>query len=259
MIDILFSESSAGALKTIKDELYVFAFMFDVGDLSQPIDSQYRNDLIVSFYSQIDFEKVDEEELMKSISEFYYGGLKEVEEHMKKGEEFRLWVSNTPQSILGLYYFCNIVKEYDNAVYVLEPPKDLKGFEGNVGCVSWDEIHTKGFQQSLGLERKLSKEEINNYSELWKKQVQDNYPLRVLLNSRIVGVEEDFYDFLIERILGDEPIKEILLIGRLLSEYRISVDYYWFVKRIDYMIDTGKIEVIDKEETSWTRRIRRCS
>ena len=253
MIDVLFSDSAAGALKEVKEDVYALVFLLDIGDLSKPIES--RNELIVSLYSQIDFEDVDEEELSAGISKAYFEGLEELEARLTNGVELRVWVSDTPSSILGLYHLCSILKAYDNSVYLLELPKHLVGVEGIMGSTTWDEISPEGFRQCFGLERKLSKEEINRYSELWEVQVRNPYPLRILLNGQIVGVEEDYYDFLIERRLGEEPIEEARLIGELLHEYRIGINYYWYVKRIAVMIEAGNIVVIDKNANSWERRI----
>ena len=71
----------------------------------------------------------------------------------------------------------------------------------------------------------------------------------------MVGVPEDFYDFLIWKILTKAPIKEARLIGNILGKYPVNMRDSWYAKRIDYLITQGKIKVAEDSENSYARWI----
>lgn len=93
------------------------------------------------------------------------------------------------------------------------------------------------------------------YAGLWGDLVEDNSPLRAVVNGRVLGVPEDFYDFQIWNELTDRPMKETRLIGNILGHSRISVGDWWYAKRIDYYIRQGKIRVARDSEYKYARMI----
>lgn len=42
----------------------------------------------------------------------------------------------------------------------------------------------------------------------WMELTEDNSPLRAVVNGELVGVPEDFYDFLILREITEAPVKK---------------------------------------------------
>ena len=74
-------------------------------------------------------------------------------------------------------------------------------------------------------------------------------------NGRVLGVPEDFYDFLIWKKLTDKPVKEARLIGDILGYFPISVGDWWYAKRIEYYIRQGKIRVVQDSKNTYGRMI----
>jgi len=76
-----------------------------------------------------------------------------------------------------------------------------------------------------------------------------------MVNGRLVGVGEDFYDFAIWKRLTKEPVKEVTLIGNILGNYRISVSDWWYAARIGNFIRQGRIKVAEDSEDAYARMI----
>ena len=90
-------------------------------------------------------------------------------------------------------------------------------------------------------------QELRRYAVLWQELVEEGSPLRAVVNGRVVGVPEDFYDFLIWKRLTRTPIKEARLIGDILGYYPIGVGDAWYAGRINRLIAEGKICVLEDE------------
>ncbi len=63
---------------------------------------------------------------------------------------------------------------------------------------NWGEVAAEEFAGFLSGERIVSKEELRMYASLWNELVEDNNPLRAIVNGKMIGVPEDFYDFIID-------------------------------------------------------------
>ena len=75
-----------------------------------------------------------------------------------------------------------------------------------------------------------------------------------MLNGTLMGVDADFYDFLLWQNLGSEPQSEAAVLGNILAAAQISMPETWFAGRIEHFIQTGKIQVrkISRNEDSRT-------
>lgn len=118
MIEILFGESEATAMKIAIekgvilgsiDKVICLELMLDIGDIREEIDGIYRKQLIFDMYTQNGYYKNEE-----SLKEFKKIGIKYIDEqnrfrkYLLKGEQIRIWYSNAPYAMCGLYYICSI-------------------------------------------------------------------------------------------------------------------------------------------------------
>ena len=60
---------------------------------------------------------------------------------------------------------------------------------------NWGEVSAEEFAEFLTYESVLTKEEVRMYAQLWTELTEDNSPLRAMINGKVTGVSEDFYDF----------------------------------------------------------------
>lgn len=201
------------------EEVICLGFMLDIGDIKEDIDSRYRKKLIYSMYAQEQWgsdEDMDVE--LQKGSECYCNELGRLQKYLEDGESVRIWYSDAPYSICGFYHLCSILQKYENEIRVVKLPEYRIGSHAIVRYRNWGDVSAEEFAGFLVYEKELSVEEIRMYSDLWKKLREDNSPLRAVVNGKVLGVPESFYDFLIWNTLTQKPIKEARLIGELLGK-----------------------------------------
>ena len=271
MVDILFGESEAACMKYAKtiralpaeegepDTVICLAFMLDIGDIQEAIDSSYRQELIFSMYSQ-DQDGHDEAACreLKEAGASYIRGLARLEEYLRQGRAVRIWYSHSPYSLCGLCFLCAWMKSYKNPVSAVELPRYRANGSRIVSCRSWAEVSHDEFRHFLPLERPLSSSEREMYALLWEDLRGENAPLRAVINGNLLSVPEEFYDFLIWRELTDKPLKQAFLIGNILGKYPVGTYDWWYAQRIDTFIEQGKIRVTQDSEKKYARTICRA-
>lgn len=291
MIEVLFGESEAASMKAAKstvivghmsgptavwmagkktppertftgwvegtaEEVVCLGFMLDIGNIKEPVDSQYRKNLIYSMCAQNQYGnnlEIDEE--WKLQGEIYSNELLRLKKYLENGETIRVWYSDAPYSRCGFYSLCRILQNYENEVHVVKLPEHVVRKTSIVSYRNWGEVSAEEFAGFLSHERILTKEEVRMYALLWIELTEDNSPLRAVINGRVTGVPEDFYDFLIWKKLTCKPIKEARLVGDILGYFQIGMGDWWFARRIEYSIQQGKIKVVEDSENKYARVI----
>ena len=294
MIEVLFGESEAGSMKCAKslknvlnrtdgptmvwgdaslippqpeeweavpgtpDEVICFNYLLDVGNIQEPFDSAYRDQLIFSMYTQSGWEE----------SEEYLEGLKEdirrqrqaydrFRAFLEKGEDIRIWYSTAAYSMCGLYWLCNILGNAGNRVYVVKLPEYQETGAGTIiHFRSWGEVSAEQFASFLPLQRELSLHVRRMYGNCWTELVEDNSPLRAVVNGELVGVPENFYDYLIRKEITESPVKEARLIGNILGKYPVMVSDWWYAARIEKLLEKGEIQILQDSSRKYARMIR---
>ena len=93
----------------------------------------------------------------------------------------------------------------------------------------------------------LTKEEILASVETWSYIVKENAPLRILIDDNIVGVEESFFDNIILGFVTDEPQAQAHIMGKMLGKWHGCCDVAFVSKRIEHLIEAGKIRIIEEK------------
>lgn len=255
MIEVLFGESEAGSMKVAKNtvvisktdgptsvwvagkkkvperedsgwiegtssEVICMGFLLDIGDIKEKADSRYRKDLIYSMYAQGQWGK--DAEMDEELSELwgcYCNELNRLKDYLEDGEPIRVWYSDAPYSLCGLYYCCSIFQSYKNEIQVVKLPKYKVRSNCIVNYQNWSEIAAEQFAGFLPSAKSLTREEIQMYAMLWSE------------------------------------LKEARLIGDILGRNQISIGDWWYAKRIDYFIEQKKINVIEDLENKYGRMI----
>lgn len=291
MIEILFGESEAASMKAAKntivigkvngptsvwmagkktpppkpftgwiegtpEEVICLGFMMDIGNIKEPMESPYRRELIYSMYAQNQWEQEEEiEKELKNAGNVYVKELQRLKNYLDNGEPVRIWYSDAPYSRCGFYSLCQILKEYGNAMSVVKLPEYVILDKKIVSYQSWNEISAEEFAGFLPYEKPLSREEVRMYAMLWSDLVEDNSPLRAVVNGKVLSVQEDFYDFLIWKWLKTVPVKEGRLIGTILGHSQLGVGDWWHARRIESYIEQGKIRVVEDSDNKYARMI----
>lgn len=246
----------AGWVEGTSEDVVCLGFMLDIGNIKEPIDSPYRKNLIYSMYAQNQYvknPKIDQE--LKLTGEVYLNELLRLKEYLENGETIRVWYSDTPYSICGFYSLCQILQKYKNEIHIVKLPEYMVRKTSIISYRNWGEVSAEEFAEFLTYESVLTKEEVRMYAQLWTELTEDNSPLRAMINGKVTGVSEDFYDFLIWKRLTRKPIKEARLIGDILGCFQIGMGDWWFARRIEHFIQQDKIKVINDSENKYARVI----
>ena len=266
MIEVLFDESAAatmqmakkeGIINGDKEEVICLALMLDIGDIREDADSQYRGNLIYEMYTQNSYDNSPETlKELKNIGSIYANEQNRLIEYVSKGESIRIWYSNAPYSICGFYYVCNLLRDTSNEIFTVKLPDYIKEDEGIViEYKRWGETPFEKFDIFLRNEKKISKIETKVFSDYWLELKNDNSPLRAVVNGQLIGVPEDFYDYLIYKSLSKGAMKEVRLIGDILGQYPLGISDWWYASRIEKMIENNKINIIEDSDRKYTRTI----
>ncbi len=245
-----------GWIEGMSDEVVCLGFLLDIGDIREDADSVYRRKLIYAMYAQGQWgqdDKLDEE--LRNVGAFYGDELGRLKRFLEEEEAVRVWYSTAPYSMCGFYHLCSILWEYGNEVRVVKLPEYIQRGSVIQSFHNWGEVAAEEFAGFLSEERALDREMIRLYAGLWGELREDNRPLRAVVNGRVVGVPDSFYDFLIWKRLTKEPVKEARLIGDIMGNCPIGVGDWWYAKRIEKFIGEGKIKVTEDSKNKYARLI----
>ena len=280
MIEVLFADSESASMKEAKkkiagkkwmdgkpSEVLCLCYMLDIGDIKKEITSQYRKNLIYSMYHQRQWCNENQgnaeydKELLGGIDDIdiYMQELKRLKTYLEAGESIRIWYSNAPYSQCGLYYVCHVLchvwHKYQDKVHVVRLPEYVVKERLTFSYQNWGEVAPEEFIEFLPDEKKLLQNEVNGYAILWSELVTDRSPLRAMVNGKIVGVPEDFYDSFIFKKISKNPTTECRVIGDILGCYPIGIWDWWYAKRIQHYIEKGIIKVVEDSERLYARKI----
>lgn len=239
-------------------EVVCIPLMLDFGDISLPVDSEYRKSLIHEMYT---INGILVQGSLVWLEEAWVGYQNEIERLKKfasSGENIRIWYSDAPYSACGLRYVCCLLREYNIKVSVIKLPTYILLSDNTIqSYVSWGEVEPGKFHRFLPLEKELSPLEINSFASEWNELKQEGSMLRAVVNGRLIGVPEDFYDHIIRKELPDGEFLMARLIGDVLGKHSLGVGDYWYAKRILRMIDQGELEIIHKQKDTYRQVLRK--
>lgn len=177
----------------------------------------------------------------------YMHSLEKLKASIGKGETFRIWYTEDNCEYCNFCWLLSIFNELDaqNIIYVVRLPAEVTLPDGeyerkyNTSSFMPEELFELVSEQTV-----LSESRKNYYVEQWKRAVEENTNLRLVLYGNIVSVNEDFYDqaIMVEAEKYEEVINEAQLVGRCVA--RLGLTDLFVGKRIEYMIDKGIFEVV---------------
>lgn len=263
MTEILFGESEAGAMRTARRsssalgcDVVCLALMLDIGDISKPAASEYRRRLLRSMLCR---EQWGADEEMKSelagLGGEYAKELDRLKALMREGGALRIWYGAAPYAMCGMMWLCGLLAHYEGEIYAVELPRRTLSENVITERSTPGELEPSEFTELLPLQRRMTALEVRSLAAEWDRHVKENAPLRAVVNGAVIGVPTGFYDFLIWKELGDEPIMQANLIGRILCKHRLGVGDWWYAARIERFIRRGRIKVVEDSDRKYARKI----
>lgn len=206
------------------------------------------------------YEEAIESKRIKKIITDIKADLDCIHQRLTAGEAIRIWYSDIPDDLCGFYWFMFQLKQWeltDVQVMTVRLPKWMV-VNHTVWCkYTWGEVLPEQWHQYIHLQKEMPKEVINSYADHWQKLKLENAPLRVVLNGKLVSVNEAFYDPFIKQCLMslDNEFTEAQCISKILNE-QLGITFSIIRSRVEMMIQEGKLDVVD-DVKGYQRRLRK--
>lgn len=197
-----------------------FEFQWDIGYLNEPEDSEYRMKLPASLYygHHVRLHPEDEAELLEGGKQ-NLKALQALKKLAEAGKTFRIWYSSSAMEMSGFYYLCNVLKDYETDVYVVELPQVFTIGDKSKHISSWGMAHTYEFGYLVENQRLLSKSELKYRASLWQTLVEENAPLRAVVSNVLMSVPADFYDGIFMSCFTGTTIRENEWVCEIMGMY----------------------------------------
>jgi len=212
----------------LSEDILQFNSMFETGDITNINNYEikiskdiYKDDIIINFENEI----------------------KLLNNAIEEKKDIRIWTSHYEvNSYVLLLYICNYLKNKNVNIYVIFSDEYKNKLTPSPECFDQNEII-----ELLNIEHKLSKVEIDNYSNEWIKIKDSKADMRILENKEVKLVTFDYYNDQLLNILKDEgEIKVVRLIALFMKDYFLQDTVVAYL--ISRLIKKKKIKVIKHGE-----------
>lgn len=224
-------EGSAG-------DVGVLMLVLDIGDISgMDIDMKRRKNELDMLYG--DFQGVPDE-----MWNVYKHTLMRLDEAKATMEPVRIWVcDSSPAEMCGLYFFCDLMRTAKTPLSVVHVPERLERDNTISIYHSTGEIDPELLGSFTEYEEPISQLQRITYANIWRDLVNENAPLRTLINGNLMGVPEYFYDFALRANMPSGEFRVAQLIGKTLIQIS-GVSDRWLFLRIQAMLKSGELIMV---------------
>ncbi len=234
----------------------------DIGPLSGPDAEKARFDLLTAWLGG-DFplpgQDRDDHTQRDQLWEEHRRDRKRLLECGEQGEAVRIWYSDAPYSLCGLYEVLWLLRDRDCPVTALEMPRWMPLEDGTAqSCLSWGELSPGDWAAYLPLEREIPETVRRAVAMEWSRLRAENAPLRAVINGRLHSVGEDFYDPFIRAHIPDGTFRVGQLIGEVLGRCQLGISDWWIAKRIRVMENRGELITVSEGDGFYRNEMRRA-
>jgi hypothetical protein len=233
-------------------DVYGFNLTLSVGNISEMTLGSERLEVIQQLCSVFPIDNMDQ--VSHEILDRAKMNLETVYSRASAGEDIRIWYSNQPDELCGVYWLMaqlNQMQEISGNVYLVKLPEWESNEQGLVRRKeSWGEVAPGEWTQYLKLQELASPIVCKSFAMRWMTLQKENAPLRAMLNGQLVSVSETIYDrYIISEIAEEvDEFQEARIIGQVLGKYQLGISDYWVAIRIEEMIKDGRIEPVTMPE-----------
>lgn len=214
------------------------------GDISGPLDSPARREyveklILANPYGGADTAQADADRYWQSITD----DLHALRTRAGSGEPVRIWYDHTPGCLCGLHAAAALLENLPCAVTVVELPIEDTARVNDLG--------PEKVGRCLPHERPLPDTERHALAARWRALQAENAPLRAEIDGQLCSVPADFYDAAILAQVPAEPTPAAKIIGNVLLHCGLGIGDRLVYKRLQAMISTGKITLVEKGEGAY--------
>ena len=230
-------------------DVFCLAVALSVGDIAETILGTKRREVIEELYVKCypKFHQWDARDMIDKVGE----SLEIISKRLQKGEAVRIWYSDNPDELCGMYWFmswlCRFYKKLSPKVYVVKLPEYVEMNDNTIiQKHAWGEVGPEEWSQYVSLQKAVTEAFVNMCAVQWHILQQENAGLRATLNGKLVSVSEDIYDcYILQEISScEEQFSEAKLIGKVLGKYQLGISDSFVHLRIESMIKEGQLEVV---------------
>lgn len=163
------------------------------------------------------------------------------------GEPVRVWATPwCPHEVCGLYYACQLLRDTNIPIYWVCPPGEITQRDGTLESVhGLGQIPPEKLGDLAAGAAELNPELRRMCADRWLELVEENAPLRAVINGALMSVPEDFYDFAIRKNLSiHEPKKMGLVIAETIQQMP-GIGDTWLYLRIMKMVEQGEVQTVE--------------
>ncbi len=277
MIEIVFGDSACGSLKVAQRygkgkyqggnsaDVYGLNLALSIGNISENKLGAQRQEVLEQLYSV--YPNDEGRQVAQELLQRAKVNLETICDRAAAGEDLRIWYSNQPDELCGLYWLMtqlNPLKELCGEIYLVKLPEWEADEKGNLIRMSgWGEVAPGEWHRYLALENQALPVFCQSCASHWMELQKENAPLRAMLNGQLVSVSETIYDSFILREIAEEgdEFQEAKIVGRVLGKYQLGISDAWIALRIEEMICAGTLEPVTEcdEDSPIYHRILKCS
>ena len=261
MVDICFDNTIIRRILKLQKEYDYnngrdMGFHFNYGFLEgDPIDTQARMyaDALRFYYPDTD----EVEQSYRDTKERYDDVIEWLDTVLKNKETIRVWISNTANDMCNLCWLCHYARKCNPILLLVKCPTFEINTQTNIPEFreSWVQVSsTDTFLCGINNAVAMTKDDIDFYASQWERFVKENMPLRILINNNIISTTDDFFDPIILKYIGTEPIALQYVLHDVMDEdLGMSIDFV--LSRIESLINQGLVLVCQDNSFGWHRII----
>lgn len=249
-----------------RGDIYGFTLGLGIGDITEDVPGARRKaelDRLFSLYPREEGEDQAQDLLQRTKER-----LDSVLSRAAAGEAVRIWYSDMPDELCGLYWLmaqlCRLEQPHGDVFLVKLPEWEARADGTVVQKSGWGEVSPGEWGWYQALQTLMPSTLCSHYAARWRALQAENAPLRAVLNRQLVSMPEDLYDGFIKREIATEPdeFHEAEIIGRVLGKYQLGIGDAWIAHRIEAMIRAGALEAVTcaaEDEPQYRRILKKCA
>lgn len=233
-----------------REDIFGFSLGLSMGDVSGGAFGPRREQALQALFS-FDPHLNAAEHLQRNLERW-----ERLQARCAAGEPLRIWYSREPEELCGLCWLLSQLPAGAGPVYGVCLPQMEETGSVLVRHNGWGDIAPGQWSRYLSRQQRLSPAFVCACSTTWRQLQQENAPLRAMLNGQLVSMPETLYDSFLLRQLDAMPsvFPMAQLIGRVLGKCQLAISDSWLALRIDKLIASGVLEVIQHDPQGGYRR-----
>lgn len=245
-------------------DVFSFSLALSVGDITEENAIFNRQRVLEQLFSS--YPNSEGDQIAQKIINTSTNNLAEIHHRIDMGEAVRIWYSNQPDDMCGLYWFMAQLSHSeisDTEIAIVKLPEWEQLGKNVIIRNGWNEVSPEEWHRYLDLQKSIPTSLIKNYASSWQTLQSENAPLRAVLNGRLTSMPATLYDDFILRAIAEECTEflEANVIGRVIGRYQLSICDGLVALRIEEMIRAGNLQVTSTaadDMYTYRRMLKKC-